>query len=68
VGNIAIKITKTSIEDREKLREIEKQHSEAVLKNLKDQMENSSDYPFLSKIHQKSVGNHYKKIECDVVI
>lgn len=37
-------------------------------KDQKDHMENSSDYPFLSKIHQTSVGNHYKKIECDVVI
>lgn len=37
-------------------------------KDLKDQMENSKGYPFLSKIHQMSGANHYKKIECDVVI
>ncbi len=37
-------------------------------KDLRDQMEGSSGYPFLSKIHQSSVANNYKKIECDVVI
>ncbi len=37
-------------------------------KDLKDQMEKSKGHPFLSKIHQISAANHYKKIECDVVI
>lgn len=37
-------------------------------KELKDKMEESSNYPCLSKIHQISFENHYKKIECDVVI
>ena len=35
---IAIKVTKINIEAREKLREVENQHTEAVLKNLKDQI------------------------------
>ncbi len=37
-------------------------------KDLKDQMEKSSGHLFLNRIHQKSVGNRYKNIECDVVI
>ena len=37
-------------------------------KELRDQMEKSSNYPGLSKIHQVSFESQYKKIECDVVI
>ena len=36
--------------------------------DLKDQMEKSSNYPFLSKLHRISTASPYKKIECDVVI
>ncbi|MCD6544706.1 MAG: hypothetical protein J7K34_09380 [Flavobacteriaceae bacterium] len=37
-------------------------------KDFKDQMEKSSNHLFLNRIHQVSVGNQYKNIECDVVI
>ncbi len=35
---------------------------------FKIKMENSSNYPYLNKIHQISNEKNYKKIECDVVI
>jgi len=35
---------------------------------FKDQMENSSNYPHLNKIHKLSNEKNYKKIECDIVI
>ena len=34
----------------------------------KNNMEHSSNYPYLNKIHRISSEKNYKKIECDVVI
>ncbi len=36
--------------------------------DLKNQMEKYSSHLFLNRIHQLSVDNHYKNIECDIVI
>jgi len=35
---------------------------------FKNKMENSSNFPYLNKIHQIANEKNYKKIECDVVI
>jgi quinol monooxygenase YgiN len=35
---------------------------------FKNRMENSSNFPYLNKIHKLSNEKNYKKIECDIVI